>query len=192
MTAAVFGKNGALLRYGDLSQDEVLAEGEVLFLKVDDVSRAYCKDNSLHYLTNEEYSRFKNKPSFFHQWDWLQLRWIDGRDLQNLKDCQWQSIKAARTDNEYAGFTWDGSTFDSDAISQQRITGAVTLAQMSPEFVIDWTLADNTVRTLIREEMVAVGIALGVHVQTQFAKAQALRVAIEAATTQTEIEAVVW
>ena len=66
------------------------------------------------------------------------------------------------------------------------------LAQMSPEFVIDWTLKDNTVRTLIREEMVAVGIALGMHVQTQFTKAQALRLQIETASTPEQVAAVVW
>ncbi|OIP19571.1 MAG: hypothetical protein AUK51_01155 [Comamonadaceae bacterium CG2_30_59_20] len=92
----------------------------------------------------------------------------------------------------YAGFTWDGSTFYSDATSQNRITGAVTLAQLSSAFTIDWTLADNTVRNLGQMDMFQVGAALGVHVQTQFAKGQALRAQIDAATTQAEVEAVVW
>jgi hypothetical protein len=68
----------------------------------------------------------------------------------------------------------------------------VTLAQMSPTFVINWILADNTTRTLNQADMIAVGVALGQHVQTQFTKAQALRVAIEAATTPEDVAAVVW
>jgi hypothetical protein len=53
-------------------------------------------------------------------------------------------------------------------------------------------LADNSTRTLIQADMIAVGVALGQHVQTQFTKAQALRVAIEAATTPEDVAAVVW
>jgi len=121
-------------------------------------------------------------------------QWVvsDPRTLQDLKDAQWALIKQARSQAEYAGFTWDGSTFDSDAISQNRITGAVTLAQLSSTFTIDWTLATNQVRTLNQSEMLQVGAALGAHVQTQFAKGQSLRVQIDAATTQAEVEAVVW
>lgn len=119
-------------------------------------------------------------------------QWEDPRSLDDLKTSQWASIKKARSRAEYTGFVWDGSTFDSDTLSQQRITGAVTLAQMSAEFAIDWTLQDNTVRTLNQAEMLTVGMLLGVHVQTQFAIAQALRALIDAATTHADVEAVTW
>jgi len=133
-----------------------------------------------------------NKQFEFERFNWQTKQWEDPRTLDDLKSAQWTQIKQARTNAEYAGFTWDGSTFDSDAISQNRITGAVTLAQLSSAFTIDWTLATNQVRTLNQSEMLQVGAALGVHVQTQFAKGQSLRVQIDAATTQAEVEAVVW
>jgi len=132
------------------------------------------------------------KPSPSHVFNYDTKQWEDPRTLQELKDSQWTLIKRSRSAAEYAGFMWDGSTFDSDAISQNRITGAVTLAQLSSAFTIDWTLATNQVRTLNQSEMLQVGAALGVHVQTQFAKGQSLRVQIDAATTQAEVEAVVW
>jgi hypothetical protein len=132
------------------------------------------------------------KPSEHHVFNYTTKQWEDPRTLADLKAAQWDMIKRSRSQAEYAGFSWDGSVFDSDAISQQRISGAVTLAQMSPDFVIDWTLADNSVRALIRAEMVAVGIALGMHVQMQFAKAQGLRLQIEAASTPEQVAAVVW
>jgi hypothetical protein len=53
-------------------------------------------------------------------------------------------------------------------------------------------LADNTTRTLNQADMIAVGVALGQHVQTQFTKAQALRLQIEAASTPEQVAAVVW
>jgi len=132
------------------------------------------------------------QPTPNHIFNYVTKQWEDPRTLQELKDTQWASIKRFRSAAEYAGFTWDGSTFDSDAVSQNRITGAVTLAQLSSAFTIDWTLATNQVRTLNQSEMLQVGAALGVHVQTQFAKGQSLRVQIDAATTQAEVEAIVW
>jgi hypothetical protein len=118
--------------------------------------------------------------------------WEDPRTLQEIKTAKWTEIKQARSQAEYAGFTWDGSVFDSDALSQQRITGAVTLAQMDAEFSIDWTLADNTVRPLNAAQMKEVGTALGVHVATQFAHAQDLRVQLDAAQTPEEVAALGW
>jgi hypothetical protein len=124
--------------------------------------------------------------------DFATKQWQDPRTLADLKAQQWALIKQARTQAEYSGFTWDGSTFDSDAISQNRITGAVALAQMSSTFSIGWVLADNTVRTLNQSDMLAVGAALGAHVAAVFAKGVLLREQIESATTVQQIEAVVW
>ena len=132
------------------------------------------------------------KPGSSHVFNYTTKQWEDPRTLADLKAAQWNLIKQARSNAEYAGFTWDGSVFDSDAISQNRITGAVTLAQLSPGFTIDWTLADNTVRTLNQADMIATGVALGAHVQTQFAKAQGLRLQIDAASTPGQVAAVVW
>lgn len=132
------------------------------------------------------------QPSFDHVFDWNIKQWIDPRTLQDLKDAQWAQIKQARSQAEYAGFTWDGSVFDSDAISQNRITGAVTLATLSPAFTISWILADNTVRTLSATDMMQVGEALGQHVAAQFAHGAALRAQIEEALARAEVEAVVW
>jgi hypothetical protein len=132
------------------------------------------------------------KPSPHHTFNYTTKQWEDPRTLADLKAAQWGLIKQARSQAEYAGFTWDGSTFDSDTLSQNRITGAVTLAQLSPGFTINWTLADNSTRTLNQADMIAVGVALGQHVQTQFTKAQALRLQIETAATPEQVAAVVW
>ena len=131
-------------------------------------------------------------PHPWMKWDENAIAWIDLRNLDDLKADQWAKIKAARGDAEFGGFTWDGSPFDSDAISQQRIIGASQLAGITPGFLIDWTLADNTVRTLNATDMQAVGFALGQHVNAQHVKARGLRQQIDDATTPAEVEAVVW
>ena len=131
-------------------------------------------------------------PSVYHKFNYTSKQWEDPRSLQDLKDAQWDLIKQSRADAEYAGFTWDGSVFDSDALSQNRITGAVTLAQMDSNFTIGWTLADNTVRTMSQMDMLQTGAALGTHVATVFSMGVVKRNAIEAATTKEDVEAIVW
>ena len=132
------------------------------------------------------------RPSVHHVFDRLTKQWIDQRTLADFKAAKWAQIKRARVNAEFGGFTWDGSPFDSDAISQSRIQGVLQLAALIPDFSIDWTLADNTVRALSGSELAAVGVALWLHVGTQHAKARVLRAQIEAATTADEVDAVVW
>ena len=52
---------------------------------------------------------------------------------------------------------------------------------MNSAFSIDWTLADNTVRTLNAADMIAVGVALGQHVNACHERARVLRGEIESA-----------
>ena len=131
-------------------------------------------------------------PSAHHTFDYTTKQWIDPRTLSDLQAAKWAQIKRDRDEAEFGGFTWDGSPFDSDAISQSRIQGAVQLAAMAPGFTIDWTLANNSVRNLSAADLAAVGVALGLHVGTQHAKARVLRAQIEAATTADEVDAVTW
>ena len=127
------------------------------------------------------------KPSVHHVFDWAGKAWIDPRCLQDLKDARWAEVRRERDSAEFGGFSWDGSRFDSDAISQQRITGAVTLARMNSAFLISWTLADNTVRTLNAADMIAVGVALGQHVNACHERARVLRGEIESALAAEEL-----
>ena len=144
------------------------------------------------YLQDGELISLPQKPSPHHTFNYINKQWEDPRTLQDHKVAQWTAIKQARSTAEYTGFTWDSSTFDSDAISQNRITGAVALAQMSSTFSIGWVLADNTVRTLNQSDMLQVGTALGAHVAEIFAKGVLRRAAIDAAVSAEEVEAVVW
>ena len=127
------------------------------------------------------------KPSAHHVFDWAGKAWIDPRSLQDFKDARWVEVRRERGRAEFGGFAWDGSRFDSDALSQQRITGAVTLAVMNSAFSIGWTLADNTVRTLNAADMIAVGVALGQHVNACHERARVRREEIEAALTAEEL-----
>lgn len=149
-------------------------------------------DPFAHYVDDAEFIPIPPRPSAFHVFDYTIKNWLDARTLEDHKAAKWAEIRAARDAAEFGGFTWDGSAFDSDPMSQSRIQGAAQLAQLSPAFSVDWTLADNNVRTLTGPEMIAVGVELGVHVSAQHAAARTLRAQILAATTAAEVEAVVW
>ncbi|MDD2767072.1 MAG: DUF4376 domain-containing protein [Candidatus Moranbacteria bacterium] len=181
---AISKQTGEVLYSGTAYNPSVFSEGDTVVLEGKAYGPGYVIDN-IHY-------KLPPQPSTNHTFNYTTKQWEDPRTLQDLKDAQWTLIKQARSNAEYAGFTWDGSTFDSDAISQNRITGAVALAQMSDQFSIGWVLANNQVRTLNQTDMMQVGAALGQHVAAQFAKGVLLREQIEAAATKAEVEAVVW
>lgn len=143
-----------------------------------------------------EQAALKSERRFPAVWSNASMSWVDLRTLPERKSAKWASIKQRRSEEEFGGFTWDGSTFDSDPQSQSRIQGAAQLATLamiaSQAFSVDWTLADNTVRTLTGADMLAVGQQMGVHIMTTHATSRALREAIEAATTPEQLESIVW
>lgn len=122
--------------------------------------------------------------------------WEPAATMLALRDARWSQIKAQRDAVEFGGYTWDGSTFDSDRESQARIMGAVQMAVLAAAagqpFAIAWTLADNTVRTLSGADMVAVGLALGQHVATAHAVGRAMREQIEAAQSAEDLATINW
>ena len=189
-----------IARFNDLGRYTAVLSASQDSIDMEDQARIYVGEvnplTQCHDMATGLPVNLPARPSEHHSFNWQTKQWEDPRTLQDLKDAQWALIKQARSNAEYAGFTWDGSTFDSDATSQNRITGAVALAQTAisfgQPFTIDWVLANNTVRTLDGMAMLQAGLALGAHVSAQFSKGLLLREAIEAATSQVEVEAVVW
>lgn len=116
--------------------------------------------------------------------------------LDAVRVRKWADIKLTRSRIEYGGFEWDGSRFDSDETSRARIQGAVQLAVIAQSagapYAQDWTLEDNSVRTLSAEDVIAVGVALGQHVSAVFETARQLRELIDSATNAEEVYAVEW
>ena len=131
-----------------------------------------------------------DKPSVHHKFDYPTKTWVDPRSLEDHKTAQWTLIKAARNEAEFGGFTWDGSMFDSDQVSQARIQGAVLLATSNPDFAVDWTLEDNTVRSLTADDLIAISQALGEHVSLQHSRARDARALLDQATSISEVQSI--
>jgi len=154
------------------------------------------ENDASHYVVSGALVTFPAQPSSYSTWDWTSLAWVDARTLADAQATQWTLVKAARDAVVAGGFTWNGLTFDSDDVSQQRIQGAVQLAAIAASaqqpFSIVWTLHNNQTATLSGTDMINVGLALGMFVQTQFSKGVALRTQIDAATSISAVEAIVW
>ena len=160
--------------------------------------------NATHYVLNGELTGYTAAqaatkaaaPAYLAAWSNTTFQWLDPRTLDDMKIIKWAQVKAARASAEFGGFTWDGSRFDSDPVSTNRIMGAFALAlaaQISGQpFALVWTLADNTTRTLSAADLIAVGVALGTQVGNAHANATARRHQIDVATTAAAIEGVTW
>lgn len=124
------------------------------------------------------------------------MSWVDPRTLVHFQMAKWSAIKAHRNRIEFSNFDALNYVFDGDALSQTKIQGAVQLASLSlmagGSFQIDWTLADNAVVILSAQDMIAVGQALAVKIQSVYNTARQLRQQIDQAQTKEEIEAIGW
>jgi hypothetical protein len=136
------------------------------------------------------------RPSSLHIFDIDSEQWVLSIDLQGAKAIAWDRVKVSRGLAEYGGFMWDSSQFDSDEKAQQRLTlasqyASLAISQGQP-FSIEWTLADNTTRTLNGTDLAGVMAALADHINTQHVYARTLRTRIEAAQTSAEALAITW
>ena len=185
----VYDVDGRILRTGTAPENQakfqaIESQDELLILSSSNIAKDFVVGGKV--------TPLPPKPSDSHVFNYAEKVWVDPRSLGDLKAAKWDAIKAARDDAEFGGFNWAGSHFDSDAISQSRIQGAVQLAAMTPGFSLEWTLADNSIRTLNAADMAAVGAALGAHVAILHADARELRTQINAATTAAQLDGIRW
>ncbi|MDQ7989008.1 MAG: DUF4376 domain-containing protein [Candidatus Dactylopiibacterium sp.] len=119
-------------------------------------------------------------------------------DLAQAQARAWERVKAGRNAAEVGGFDVPGiGRFDSDAISQQRIVGAIVAAHMprpveQGAWVIVWTLADNTAIELDAEQMIDVGNRLAAHVDATHQRGRFLRERIASVEVVEQANLIVW
>lgn len=192
-------ETGDITRSGSCLEEDFgtdLGDNSVWLEVVGSSSKGYVLNNEYIEYTETQLLLKNNRPNYWSEWSNATMSWIDPRDLAQKQEAKWEEIKQIRSQKEFSPFTWDSSEFDADSESQRRIQGAAQLAMIaagaSQSFSIDWTLADNTVHTLSGADMISVGLALGTHVATQYEIARTLRTAIEATTTEEELNAITW
>jgi hypothetical protein len=116
--------------------------------------------------------------------------------FEQLKAAKLVSINAQRDYLETEGFTFSGKTFDSDQRSTDRIQMAALAAQAAiitgQPFNIVWTAKDNTTIALDAPAMLGLAVAFAQHGAYLHEVAKALKAQAASATTQAQLDAIVW
>lgn len=111
--------------------------------------------------------------------------WVDTRNINDVRESQWNKIKLQRDELEFGGFEYKGNIYDSDQVSQGRIMGAAVAGVDQT-----WTLANNTTVDLTGDELKELYAALQRHVATAHERGRLARYKIDVAMTPQDIEAV--
>ena len=123
------------------------------------------------------------QPSPHHIFDYNHKIWIDPRTLDQHKDQKWSEIKLQREIAEYGGFIYEDNIFDSDVISQGRLSAAAQLGVS-----VDWTLQDNSVVNLTHEQLLNVMRSLAAHISTCHERGRIARQLIYDSQTTEDLE----
>lgn len=154
--------------------------------------RYYYSNGSLVAYTEQELA-YKRKPPTGYIFKLPERELQDIRTLAEAKAAKWTEIKRLRYTKEVGTFIYNSQVFHAD---KGHIGGATQLAVLakaaSQPFSMDWTLYDNTVVTLNADQMIAVGTALGIFVNSLYTTARLIREDIEACTTNAQVDAIVW
>ena len=110
--------------------------------------------------------------------------------MEELRAAKLAELAALRWEKETGGTTFNGIPLATDAVSQTKYIGAVVGAQIDPDAVINWKMADGTFVSLNAQAITAVAMAVRAHVQACFDREAVLKAQIEAASTEDEIAAI--
>lgn len=126
-------------------------------------------------------------------WAWDGVQWVDQRSLADARTARWEAVKLERSQRLGGTFTALGHIFQIDLIMVPASSLSAMQAQLSAApWEKQWTLADDSRVTLDAADMIAVGQAMDVAVDTIWNTSQDMRDAIEAAESVAEVDAVVW
>lgn len=156
-----------------------------------------------HYVNNgvlmeytPEQAQAKQQTPFYLRWSNAEMRAIDDRPIEVLRDNKWQTIKSARQAEIYSPITTPYGVFDADATSQKNITDAImllqTLAGLGQPSSVNFVRFDNTPIELDVSQMVNIGLLLGQRTQAAITKSTTLRQQIAAASSAEQLEAISW
>lgn len=117
---------------------------------------------------------------------------IETRTLTQIKDDKWALIKDSRANVDYTPIVVGAYTYDADEVSRARIQNTIQLMLLSdpPTATVSWTLANNSVVTITRAQLIAVGMAIWSRTVAAFNQGQALRDEVYASANQAAVDAV--
>ena len=170
-----------------------IVRGESDLVSLNTPSNALFVDTTEPYVDFSYYFSFDDNvfipkgaaPTLDHSFDYTTKQWVDLRTLEEFKNTKWADIKLERNHQEFNGFNYMGNTYDSDLVSQSRISVA---AQSGNDQV--WTLKNNETIALSAAQMVEVYNALQKHVSEVHERGRKARAAIYSSSSVSEVSAI--
>lgn len=126
-------------------------------------------------------------PSEYHIFNYETKQWQDFRSLEDVKYQKWQEIKSQREFTETAGVVFNHYIYDSDMISQQRLTTAISLNKD-----IAWKTKDNQLTILTPRELKSLQKTIAQHISDVYHHAEYLRERIMSANHIEDIDNIQW
>lgn len=118
---------------------------------------------------------------------------IPAPSLDEVKAAKTAELKSVRDKKELEPVEFDGSSFDFDSKSYERITAAIyALDMQGTDATIAWTLADNGSTLVTAANLRGVIAAAAVRSNMLHTKYRELKAAVLAAKTAEEVEKITW
>lgn len=145
-----------------------------------------------HYVHNRQVIPMGIPPSPEHVFDYVRKTWRDPRTLDMHKAAKLSALKLARDNQINGGFTWSGSVFDSDPVSQTRLLGLKMKAQFDPYLCESWRLKNNEWRVLSTSDVLAVWDTFESHMRNAFLTFANREGRVSSAISVDEVNSVSW
>jgi len=114
-------------------------------------------------------------------------------NIEAVKAAKIVELKRIRDTKELEPVEFDGSSFDFDSKSYERITAAIyALDLQGASATINWTLADNTTRKVTAANLRGVIAAAAVRSDALHTQYRELKAAVLAAETVDEVDKITW
>jgi hypothetical protein len=134
----------------------------------------------------------KVPPNVNHTFDSETLRWIDLRDLEELKTSKWEEIKVSRSNSELGGFKFDGKVFNSTLSDQIKINGLLNTIAINQTHTEKWYAQDNSYIVLAKENIALFSSKLSEHISYVYKVAGDLRAMINNCNSKKELDQIIW
>ena len=191
----VFIDSGEIVQHGHCPEESLSlqgSQGRSVMAGDGDFDKFYVINNTITPYTDAELQSKNNLPDGF-VWQMPQRIAVDKRALLDAQKQAWERMKTIRSTKESSPFTCNGLVYDANKIN---ITGGVQMASIAKSsgaaFSVNWTLADNTIKVLDADGMIAVGVTLGSLVDSIYDTASNLRTNIYNTKTIADADAIVW
>jgi hypothetical protein len=142
--------------------------------------------------TDEQRTAKAARPLFAATWSNTAFEWVDERPVEQARLDAMAAMKSARDSAIFGGFEWDGSAFDSDQVSQTRMTGLFLSSRDAGFTTENWRLADNSWRALDAADAAGLWAALQAHIKNAVMQFATKEAAIGAAASVDAVKAISW